>query len=32
VNTPFTIEQFLFVFVAYNVAIWPAQVVGYVSA
>jgi hypothetical protein len=30
VNTPFTIEQFLGVFVAYNVAIWPAQIVAYV--
>ena len=29
-NTPFTIEQFLGVFVAYNAAIWPAQIVAYV--
>lgn len=27
-STPFTIDQFLGVFVAYNAAIWPAQVVG----
>jgi hypothetical protein len=30
VNTPFTIEQFLGVFVAYNAAIWPVQIVAYV--
>jgi Family of unknown function (DUF6064) len=29
VNTPFTIEQFLGVFVSYNAAIWPAQIVAY---
>ena len=29
-NTPFTIEQFLGVFVAYNAAIWPAQIAAYV--
>lgn len=29
-NPPFTIEQFLAVFVAYNAAIWPAQIVAYV--
>jgi Family of unknown function (DUF6064) len=29
VNPPFTIEQFLSVFVAYNDAIWPAQIGGY---
>ena len=28
-NAPFTIEQFLGVFVAYNAAIWPAQIVAY---
>jgi hypothetical protein len=30
VNPPFTIEQFLGVFVAYNAAIWPTQIVAYV--
>jgi Family of unknown function (DUF6064) len=30
VTTPFTIEQFLGVFVAYNSAIWPAQILAYV--
>lgn len=29
-NLPFTIEQFLHVFEAYNQAIWPAQIVAYV--
>ena len=29
-NAPFSIEQFLGVFVAYNAAIWPAQIVAYV--
>lgn len=29
-NLPFTIEQFLDVFAAYNAAIWPAQIVAYV--
>jgi Family of unknown function (DUF6064) len=29
-NPPFTIEQFLGVFVAYNAAIWPAQIVAYI--
>jgi hypothetical protein len=29
VNTPFTIEQFLGIFVAYNASIWPAQIVAY---
>jgi Family of unknown function (DUF6064) len=29
-NPPFTIEQFLGVFAAYNAAIWPAQIVAYV--
>jgi hypothetical protein len=29
VNPPFTIEQFLGVFIAYNAAIWPAQIVAY---
>jgi hypothetical protein len=29
-NPPFTIEQFLSVFVAYNAAIWPTQIVAYV--
>jgi Family of unknown function (DUF6064) len=29
VNPPFTIEQFLGVFVSYNAAIWPAQIVAY---
>jgi hypothetical protein len=29
-NPPFTIEQFLGVFVAYNAAIWPTQIVAYV--
>ncbi len=29
-NPPFTIEQFLSVFVAYNAAIWPAQIAAYV--
>ncbi|MDZ4840639.1 MAG: DUF6064 family protein [Hyphomicrobium aestuarii] len=28
-NAPFTIEQFLGVFVVYNAAIWPAQIVAY---
>jgi hypothetical protein len=28
-NTPFTIEEFLAVFVAYNTAIWPAQILAY---
>jgi len=27
---PFTVEQFLDVFQAYNAAIWPAQIIGYV--
>lgn len=27
---PFTLEQFLGVFVAYNAAIWPAQIIAYV--
>jgi hypothetical protein len=26
---PFTVDQFFSVFGAYNTAIWPAQVVGY---
>jgi hypothetical protein len=30
VNPPFTIEQFLGVFVAYNAAIWPLQIIAYV--
>jgi hypothetical protein len=29
VNPPFTLEQFLGVFVAYNAAIWPLQIVAY---
>ena len=29
-NPPFSIEQFLGVFAAYNAAIWPAQIVAYV--
>jgi Family of unknown function (DUF6064) len=29
-NPPFTIEQFLGVFVAYNAAIWPAQIAAYI--
>lgn len=29
-NPPLTIEQYLGVFVAYNAAIWPAQIVAYV--
>ena len=29
-NMPFTVEQFLGVFVAYNAAIWPAQIVAYI--
>lgn len=29
-NTPFTIEEFLGVFVAYNSAIWPAQIFAYI--
>lgn len=28
-NPPFTVEQFLGVFAAYNIAIWPAQIVAY---
>ncbi len=28
-SAPFTGEQFLGVFVAYNVAIWPLQIIGY---
>ncbi len=28
-NPPFTVEQFLGVFAAYNTAIWPAQIVAY---
>ncbi len=28
-NAPFSVEQFLAVFVAYNAAIWPAQIVAY---
>jgi Family of unknown function (DUF6064) len=30
VNPPFTVEQFLGVFVAYNAAIWPTQIGAYV--
>ena len=30
VTPPFTIEQFLGIFVAYNTAIWPVQIVAYV--
>ena len=29
-NLPFTIEQFLGVFAAYNVAIWPTQIAAYI--
>ena len=29
-STPFTVEQFLGVFVAYNAAIWPAQIIAYI--
>lgn len=29
-NAPFTIDQFLAVFVAYNAAIWPAQIAAHV--
>jgi Family of unknown function (DUF6064) len=29
VSVPFTIEQFLGVFVVYNAAIWPLQIIGY---
>jgi integral membrane sensor domain MASE1 len=29
VTGPFTIEQFLGVFVAYNCAIWPIQILAY---
>ncbi len=28
-SAPFTVEQFLGVFVAYNAAIWPLQIIGY---
>ena len=28
-NAPFTVEQFLGVFVAYNAAIWPLQIIGF---
>jgi hypothetical protein len=28
-TAPFTIEQFMSVFVAYNEAIWPAQLAAY---
>ncbi len=29
-NPPFTVEQFLDVFAAYNAAIWPSQIIAYV--